>query len=147
MPDLPEGVMGGTNMRANFSHFIKGNIMRKLIFLLLGFFIWQSALSTAQAQTLVSRGATSRVGTATTTVTVIFLGQGGEKDITFINLDSDTDTLIVYPTKRDTAASLWANRMLVLPGWTNSKLTRFMGDSIYVKSSNSTPFYMEATRR
>ena len=91
----------------------------------------------AIAQTSIARGAKNHVGSATTTITPIFLGQGGEKYITFVNLDTDTDTLIVYPTLRDTAASLWKNRILLLRGWVDNKLTRFMGDSIYVKSSGT----------
>lgn len=74
-----------------------------------------------------------------------YLG-GGEKDISLYNMDG-SDTLRVYPFIRDTASALWGNRILVLPGWINNKLTRYSGDTLFVQGSGALVFYYEATRR
>lgn len=116
--------------------------MKSFIFLILGFFIWQDAIS----QTKPVTGTRSQYATATTTLSLYYIGVG-EKDLSIINFDTDTDTLIVFRRAADTAAALWQNRVLVFPGSVENGLTRFIGDTLYVKSSGSTPFYFRSVNR
>lgn len=116
--------------------------MKKLIFALL---LIPIVLLSQDKPVAGSRG---QVATATTTTAAFYLGGGFWKDVTVINLGTGTDTLIIYPSRLDSTASLWRNRVLVLTGWVNNKLTRFPGDSIWVRASaNTIKFYYEATVR
>lgn len=114
--------------------------MKKLFFLLLIPVI-------IQAQTKPIRTSLTRVGTATTAVVTIKL-PGGDKDLTIINTDptTETDTLIIFKAANDTLNARWQYRTLLLPNWRDYE-QRFSGDTLYLRSSNSSPYYIKADVR
>ena len=103
------------------------------------------SISFCLAQDRPTYGSVAKAGTATSAVTKISTGRG-EKDVSIVNFNTGTDTLIVCLQAGDTTGYP-ARRLLLLPGWTNNKLVKFGGDTLYIMSSGTSSYYIEATKR
>ena len=123
--------------------------MKKLLFLV---FLLLPALLTAQDKP-VSQGFT-RLGTATTAYTGVPLLSGtlGAFDLSIANRDTDTDTLKVVFNKADTSSANidmagGRGRVLFVIAGEIHNVARVSSDTLWVKSSSSTPYTITGVRR
>ena len=99
------------------------------------------------SQVRPTRGGFTESFSASGTLVAKYVG-GGEKDVTIISRDTDTDTLIVFTAIGDTAAARWRSRILVFPQEIDNTLLRFASDTLYIKTSGTaTPVTLRVTLR
>jgi len=100
----------------------------------------------AQMKT-VSKGF-AKVGSATTTWVAVALRSTIEMDLAFANRDTDSDTLKIAFNKADTAAaSMNGGQCLFILANETHNIGRVMRDTIWVRSSGTTPYTITGALR